>query len=73
MIEVTQWFKCDKYRPVHVGWYEARFLATGFTKLPPTMRYWDGTIWRLTDNDEWTMFGDWGNGDQWRGLSNVQD
>ena len=68
MNEVTQWFKCDKDKPVHVGWYEARFLATYY----PMMRYWDGACWQLTEAGEWTMFGDAGNNDQWRGLCNAQ-
>lgn len=72
MTEVTQWFKCDKYRPVHAGWYEAMYGSDKRRVVKSYFRYWNGSSWFLDDAHKWSMFGDWGNDDQWRGLCNAQ-
>ena len=63
MTKVTQWFKCDMHKPVHVGQYEIKYM-----KMIAT-RYWDGTCWRITSSEGKTMFNEPGNGYQWRGLA----
>ena len=69
MIEVTQWFKCDDHKPVHEGWYEAKYDAYYSKTSQKCFRYWSGTGWFLNEELLCPMFSDVDNNDQWRGLT----